>query len=116
MIDCDVKYLEECTVQSLRECEFGEEELSLKNKTIVHKRKDAQGNCSIVKTFTSDETVKQVIWSDFLNEDDQNTVFTAVCSLEKSNLEIYLEDGDQYTICLPFMVSVLSKRTAHPPN
>ena len=107
MIDCDVKYLEDCTIQSLRECEHGEEELSLKNKTIIYKKKDSQGNYSIIKTFTSDETVKQVIWSDFLNEDDQNSVFTAVCSLEKSNLEIYLEDGNQYTICLPFMVSMI---------
>lgn len=104
MIDCDVKYLEECHIQNLRESEHGEEELSLKNKTITYKKKDSQGNHLIIKTFTSDETIKQVIWSDFLNEDDQNTKFTAVCSLEKSNLEIYSEDGNQYTICLPFMV------------
>jgi hypothetical protein len=89
----------------LRETKHGEEELYISGKVLIHSRNDGHGNFELLKSYTLDTPLYQALWAEFLNEDAKDTRFSAVCSLDANNIEVFSEEGDHYPIGAPFQVT-----------
>lgn len=92
----------------LRESIHGEEELYVSGRVLIHSRGDGHGNFELLKSYTLDTPLNQALWADFLNEDAQDTRFSAVCSLDENNIEVFSEQGDHYPIGAPFQVRLFT--------
>lgn len=93
---------------TLRECVSGEEELFIVDRLLIHSKTDANGNFCLLKSYTLETNLEQAIWCNFLNEDADNTIYSAICALQANSIDVFSEDGNHYPIGAPFQVRMTS--------
>ncbi|KAI0221452.1 Anaphase-promoting complex subunit 1 [Lamellibrachia satsuma] len=93
------------------------EELYVCEQTVVWSRGNVDGNGQVLKTFTMDSPVLEVMWCTFLLPVDEGNDDTAqagmitaqvesgICMVEETCISIFTTDGKDYITSLPFQIS-----------
>ncbi|XP_076314205.1 anaphase promoting complex subunit 1 isoform X2 [Tachypleus tridentatus] len=98
--------------------EEGEEEIFIHGCSVVWCKTSEHGTRRVEKIFTVENCVQQALWSVFCNKDDKPQLRTEVdvhpdkgdkiygiCVQDSSNLSVFLRDGQEFSVALPFQVS-----------
>ncbi|XP_054720739.1 LOW QUALITY PROTEIN: anaphase-promoting complex subunit 1-like [Uloborus diversus] len=96
----------------------GEEEFYYNGKTVVWSKGNGHGVRKVHKSFTVENIIQQVLWTEFRirsckpritdavieMEDPEHEVLSGVCILEGSTLSVFSKSGEDFIVSTPFQV------------